>query len=393
MTCKHRNQRSVALKFIVACIILCLEMTFKSITGFCASETWHSYSKSEAFTTDCIIEYEGKALYNFNDTVAVGSGIRKTDDVVPVEADYGFIAKVKNNNTVSITAYDYTNSNISPVRITVERPTGMSTTDLKGNKKCSVNGYSNYPNGFGYITIDFSTGKSLNIAILKDYKNLYVCNVEDHPLNAKAIVTYRQTIQDKMDEAGITIQNATKTNPIYYPIVPQPGEADDVDFWLNTADNITDDSWTDAHKVVTFYNYIIDNIAYDKYVISKGFHARWKMYKSYDGSQYISTTKVGVCQDVAEIFCIMCREEGIPAVVVAADGHAWAHVYITDYNRWISVDATKDMKYYAYQEDVTQRTFSDNKKYSHVDDTNSLIDFDHVGIGNYEDMKLFGITE
>ncbi|WP_022772204.1 transglutaminase-like domain-containing protein [Butyrivibrio sp. AE2015] len=353
-----------------------------------ATNSWHIYQHDNPISVNTVINYHGKGLSNFGKVVAVGTGIRKNDGIVPTEADYGFVANVIDKDTISIENYNNTDKDVKTTLIYVEKSDGNHTNKFSDYEL--ISGYSKCDDGFGYITVTFSTGKELSIGVLKFDEDLYVCNIEDYAINSEALVQYRKRITEKMQKLGITPENSTNTNYIYYPIVAQANEKDDVPYWLDMAEKLTEDSWTNAHKVMVFYNYIRENIAYDQWIISQGEQTRWKLYNSYDGSQYISHIKVGVCQDVSHILAIMCRNEGIPAVVVANGNHMWTMVYL--YNRWVTYDITNDMIHYAYNKDPAVWTDKDNKNnYIHIEKINSIEDIRFIGIGNYEDMKAYGV--
>lgn len=355
-----------------------------------SESTWHLVTEVYNPTVDTVIKDGKEGLYNFYTTAAVGTGTGKSDGIVTVEAGYGFVAKVLNNDEIKITCYNNTTETILPKTVTAESPYGDKTSALQATK--SISGYGKVANGFGHVTVEFSTGKSLTVAVYKENDKLYVCNVAKAAASAENFVRYRENTQKFMDEHGIKPENSLSTNPIYYPIVPQNNsEKVDVDYWLAKADEITDDSWTNAHKVIAIYDYITDNIAYDQWVLGEAAHSRTFYYNDFTGAYFTSKTKVGVCEDVSQIFAIMCREEEIPTVIMANGEHAWNLVYISDYGRWVTYDATFDLKNACYNEDCTKWTVKTGIKYQHIDKDARFTEIDYIGVGNAEDMKKYGI--
>jgi hypothetical protein len=259
----------------------------------------------------------------------------------------------------------------------------------------TLTGYASSDNGFGFITVEFSTGKSMTLGAFKQGENLWVCNVASACSFAEQVVSSRLDLADAMAEFGVNIQNSQSKNPIYYPIVAGDGEASDVEPWFAKSREIADAGWSDMHKTMAFYNYVITNIAYDQYSINQGSTSRWFLANNFDGSLYTSKTKVGICQDAAIILALMCREQGIPANAVFSGQHAWTVVYIADYDRWVQIDVTNDMKYYATSADVTAWTnapVQGRETYSHMDIAMGYGKVAYIGVDNYEDMKTYNIS-
>lgn len=216
-------------------------------------------------------------------------------------------------------------------------------------------------------------------------------NINNNVAKATRIINCRLAFEGLMDKAGITEADAVYTDPIYYPIVPySKNETTDTAYWVAESFEIVESDWSDARKVMTFYNYIIDNFAYDKWIIAQGERGRCFYYQDFTGKHYISQTHVGICEDFAQVFAILCRAQGIPALEIHNGKHAMAAAYIEDYGRWILVDTTADIMHDAYQEDYTVWNDSDAKRYEHLNDVSNTA-FEGIGIGNYEDMKSCGI--
>ena len=194
-----------------------------------------------------------------------------------------------------------------------------------------------------------------------------------------------------MQDAGITEKDCVSTDPIYYPIVPvNKGEVTDTAYWVAKSSELVEDDWTDAHKIMTFYNYVIDNFAYDDWVVAQNGEARCFEYADFTGKYYISNTNVGVCEDFSQVIAIMCRAQGIPSLVVRNKTHAVTVVYIEDYSRWFLIDSTDDIENDAYQEDYTVWVKTDKVRYKSFGYTTAT-NFNGIAIGNHADMEKFGI--
>ena len=352
--------------------------------------TWHESTKlHDGLNVNSALKFEDRLIWNFSNCTAVGQSA--TDNVTTAtEADYGFIIRVIDNDTVIVDPYDNSDTGIVPVTVTAEVASG-DYTSTETLDTYEITGYSDCVNGLGLVKVTFSDDIILTAGVFKENDRLYAVNINKDTTKATRIINCRLTFENLIDKAGITKADAVYTDPIYYPIVPvNPGEVMDTAYWIKESSNIVESDWSDAHKVMAFYNYIIDNFAYDDWVVSKGQHNRWFYYNDFTGKYYTSKTRVGVCEDFSQIFAILCRAQGIPAFEVHNVKHAMAAAYVKDYGRWILVDTTADIMYDTYQEDYTVWTKSGSKRYKHLNDVSNT-DFQGIAIGNYEDMKLQGI--
>lgn len=351
--------------------------------------TWYTSTKEHNVTVNTILTYEDSAIWNFADCTAVGAGIT-SDKVVPAEADYGFIVNIVDSNTVDITVYNNSTEYITPVKVSA----GLSTGDVQTTESYTaytIKGYDGCPDGFGTVTVEFSNGYELTAGVFKENGRLYAINIDNNKNNVTNAVDNRLALAGLMEEAGITEADCVSTDPIYYPIVPvNEGEVTDTANWIAKSSELVKDDWTDAHKIMTFYNYVIDNFAYDDWIIAQDNHGRCFYYADYTGKYYISQTSIGVCEDFSQVIAIMCRAQGIPTLVLNNAMHAVAVVYIKDYGRWFLIDSTADIENDAYQEDYTvwKKTFRPRyKSFGFTTATN----FEGIAIGNSADMEKFYI--
>ncbi len=351
--------------------------------------TWHASSKEHDISVNSILTYEDGAIWNFADCTAVGAGVN-SDIAVPAEADYGFIVTVLDSNSVDITAYNNSAEHIVPVKVTAELSTGnLETTE--SYESYTITGYNDCSNGFGTVTVSFSNGRTLVAGVFKENGRLYAVNINSNKTIATNAVDRRLVLAKLMQDAGITEDDCVSTDPIYYPIVPvNKGEVTDTEYWVAKSSELVEDDWTDAHKIMTFYNYVIDNFAYDDWIIAQNDKARCFYYNDFSGKRYISSTNVGVCEDFSQVIAIMCRAQGIPAVVLHNKTHAVTVAYIEDYSRWFLIDSTDDIENDAYQEDYTVWVKTDKVRYKSFGYTTAT-NFNGIAIGNHADMEQFGI--
>lgn len=351
--------------------------------------TWHASSKEHDITVNSILTYEDGAIWNFADCTAVGAGVN-SDIAVPSEADYGFIVTVLDSNSVTITAYNNSAEYITPVKVTAELSTG-NLEITESHDVYTIAGYDDCTNGFGTVAVSFSNGRTLVAGVFKENGRLYAVNINSNKTIATNAVDRRLVLAKLMQDAGITEEDCVSTDPIYYPIVPvNKGEVTDTAYWVQKSSELVEDDWTDAHKIMTFYNYIIDNFAYDDWIIAQNDKARCFYYNDFSGRRYISSTNVGVCEDFSQVIAIMCRAQGIPALVLHNKTHAVTVAYIEDYSRWFLIDSTDDIENDAYQEDCTAWVKTDKVRYKSFGYTTAT-NFNEVVIGNSADMEKFGI--
>lgn len=350
---------------------------------------WHTSTKEHDITVNSILTYEDGAIWNFADCTAVGAGI-ESDIAVPTEADYGFIVNIVDSNTVDITVYNNCTESVVPVKVTAGLSSGeLETTD--SYDAYTITGYANCPDGFGTVSIKFSNGRTLIAGVFKENDRLYAVNINTNKSIATNAVDRRLALAELMEEAGITEDDCVSTDPIYYPIVPMnKGEVTDTAYWVTKSSELVEDDWTDAHKIMTFYNYVIDNFAYDDWAVAQGTKNRCFEYSDFSGKYYISNTKVGVCEDFSQVIAIMCRAQGIPALVFHNQKHAVTVAYIKEYGRWFLIDSTADIENDAYQEDYTVWVKTNKTRYKNFGYT-AATNFSGIAIGNDADMEKFSI--
>lgn len=361
----------------------------KAETHEAPAATWHASSKEHDISVNSILTYEDGVIWNFADCTAVGAGVN-SDIAVPSEADYGFIVTVLDSNSVDITAYNNSTEHIVPVKITAELSTGnLETTESYDSY--TITGYDDCSNGFGTVTVGFSNGRTLVAGVFKENGRLYAVNINSNKTIATNAVDRRLVLAQLMQDAGITEKDCVSTDPIYYPIVPvNKGEVTDTAYWVTKSSELVEADWTDAHKIMTFYNYVIDNFAYDDWAVAQGSNNRCFEYADFTGKYYISNTNVGVCEDFSQVIAIMCRAQGIPSLVLGSAKHAVTVAYIEDYGRWFLIDSTADIENDAYQKDYTVWVKTDKVRYKSFGYTTAS-NFNVVVIGNSADMEKFGI--
>lgn len=101
---------------------------------------------------------------------------------------------------------------------------------------------------------------------------------------------------------------------------------------------ICDDDMTQIEKARAIYEWIIINCEYDYQAVNTySIMNNWWMYDAWF-AEGVFNNEVAVCDGFAKAYLIMARLEGIPAVRVNSDDHAWNKIYID--GKWYGVDTT-----------------------------------------------------
>lgn len=371
--------------------------TASDTTSNTESGSWLGTDKTHELGADTVLKNGDVAYSNFNDMVAVGINT-ESSVTSTIETEIGFILSVIDNDSVKVTFYNYGSEHVVPVKVTAER-IDTDFVDESGAKEYVIDGYGDCPNGVGVIIMELSNGKSVQAVVFRNAGDTCVANI-GYTSDTLRYHEYRLVSRKARERFHVTPENSTFTSPIYYPIVPlNDKEKLDVEPWIKLSNELVESDWTDARKVATYYRWLIENVAYDYWLVNNAdadMHLRAKHYHDYTGTWCVSKTRVGICHDYAQILAIMCRAQGIPAVVLSDNGqssHAWNDIYLYEYNRWISVDCTPDARYGCYSEDYEQwRTASScYPAYRHFDNENGRTNIDDVSIGNIADMKRQGV--
>ncbi len=257
--------------------------------------SWHEVTRSYDLTVNTLLKYDNNAIINFNDTVAVGV-YDKTGAISTTETESGFILSVIDDDSIKVSFYNHGTDNIKPVSLTAE----MSETDYAdttGAREYIINGYSACTDGFGIVEMTLSNDRVIKTVVFREDGRIYAANLVKDASRAKNNVNFRKDMDVILANNNIRPDNSTYTDPVYYPIVPvAKGEKTDVDFWISKSNEIVESGWTDAHKVSALYEYIIDNLAYDYWVVrNTDANSRSFYYNDFKGTYFTSNTNVGVC--------------------------------------------------------------------------------------------------
>ena len=157
---------------------------------------------------------------------------------------------------------------------------------------------------------------------------------------------------------------------------------------------ITDDM-TDETKLRAIYEWLIFNVDYDNkalvYAESVGnSSADLRKYKSW-ALEGVFDDGVAVCEGYAKSFITMAKIEGIPAIYVTGNGHAWNRVMVN--GKWYGFDATHGNPKISDTEEgftYTSFLFTDANKTGKGYSSEDFKEFAAVTEYNYYETVSFG---
>lgn len=343
--------------------------------------------------------WEQWIFFNLSDNGIVGSGLTNTSsatvhdyennvsEVACTETYFGIKAEIKNNRTLSVESYSHLNGvKLTDIKIQADRDVNVMsnyTVDVsKGTLTADL--YDDYfSNGLYAITATYefnSTTCSVNLYMFVNCKSdsssdyhFYICNgISDRSKYKYTPTERRKQITDMINNAGITPENSLNPN-VAYPY--EAGNLADYDtqYWKDLSYEIINghENASDAFKSTLLHDWMTSHLIYDDY---KANYLPGPRYKNDYASKkyYMSRINVGVCRDFSNVYTIMCREQGIPCIMLDTDTHVWNVICID--GQWIEVDLTTDVSRHAYSEDYTDITGSTYYNYSAYCNYNCVAD-------------------
>lgn len=288
-------------------------------------------------------------LFNFKTRMAVGYSLNDLNNQLPVEADYGIMGEF-NGSSLIYKTYNNTNKAIIPISGRIDALD--ETLDKSINETIDENtrsmGFAGMPNGLYRLVVKFSNQTTANLYFLINGDEYMFCqmimantfNTDKHH-NINTIRRRRADIYRLLNEWDITPENSLSVSVIKYPTKEKVKNDKlvwrcDTDRWAAISDEICDPSWSDERKAYVICDWMSQNLAYSKYVshVIKTDVAFY--HDDYTGKYSVYDLRAGVCRDFGQILAIMFRQQGIPAEVMANDGHLWNIAYLND--TWIEID-------------------------------------------------------
>ena len=234
---------------------------------------------------------------------------------------------------------DVTHANEGYVTLKTGKSTGKTILgvveyyDADGNRKCDYNWYMEKDKTY---TIPMYQG---------DGK--YSVSIEEHKEGKKYIVKLSVTI-------------TVKSNSVYQTFLYSTRQADyeNAPDAVAKATELTKNCKTDAEKINVIYNWVYDNIKYDK-KYSDSTYGKTNQSDPFDLDAIMANGK-GTCRHRAALVAGMLRSIGIPCRTAGSSKHAWLQVWYEtrEYTKdgvtysegaWVQLDTTS-RSYASYPE-------------------------------------------
>jgi len=207
----------------------------------------------------------------------------------------------------------------------------------------------------GKITLTGETARSLiKIIVIKDEtQRWYDVKLEDGKFNEEiwfidGIGEYQVSVLVHKEGRRYTfgptvhVQNTVDVNRFLVPTLHVESNNEKI---ITLAKEITKDSRTDIEKAKSIYDWVTVNIVYDykKYIRQIN-----NNYDNVYGALNTLETKTGVCYDYAALVAALGRASGLQVKMIKGNFkstyrnelHAWNEIYISEEDKWITVDST-----------------------------------------------------
>lgn len=207
----------------------------------------------------------------------------------------------------------------------------------------------------GKITLTGETARSLiKIIVIKDEtQRWYDVKLEDGKFNEEiwfidGIGEYQVSVLVHKEGRRYTfgptvhVQNTVDVNRFLVPTLHVESNNEKI---ITLAKEITKDSRTDIEKAKSIYDWVTANIVYDykKYIRQIN-----NNYDNVYGALNTLETKTGVCYDYAALVAALGRASGLQVKIIKGNFkstyrnelHAWNEIYISEEDKWITVDST-----------------------------------------------------
>lgn len=316
-------------------------------------------TRAPEIDNETFLEYGELCLYDFKTQMSAGRG--KEDILLSTEAYYGLKAYTVGRD-VYIKAYDNTDSALEITSASLETADGavkfVTITDH----------YTKLPtedeNGLLKVGAAFSNGLDASLCVYLTDESAWLCQAEK--LTEKELSEYktrRVKLAQKLRDRNVTPKNSVSLDNVTYPC-PEFDEnfRCDTERWAEFSHTLVKPEWSEERKLLAFFDWITENIAYDTYGTELSLFSRAGYHMDYSGKYSVYDLRAGVCMDYAHILLIMCRANGIPATTIGSKSrnHIWNVVYIN--GRWVELDATCSAKYEVTSEDTSARSLFGNRQ-------------------------------
>ena len=156
------------------------ESNLSNSESYSSSSSWHEASARYDLSSGSSLTYNGVLFYNFDAYATKGFDIA-TNSIASGVGDYGFTVSISNPDTASIAFYNNTSEDIVPLEVTIEFPENniYYSCDELDDWNHEVSGYSSCVDGFGLVTVNYSTNVTLALGVYKQGDQLYAFDMNN----------------------------------------------------------------------------------------------------------------------------------------------------------------------------------------------------------------------
>jgi len=296
--------------------------------------------------------------YDFADHGYMSVGLDGT--YLPYDVYYG-VEMSAEGTTLSVTWHNYTESDVYPTAMTMYSPYLDASVDLgkvtaKAGQTISINAVKSKTGPYE-LQIAWNTGAITALGFYKNGDEIWSCqDTENSSTYMCCWYDRKDAIDGLLAASGVTPENSLDYSDSRwaYPAPADYGSKYRCDNarWIGLARELTTEEMSDAQKAIVIHDWMVENLAYDQYKVSKLHQTRAAAHKDYSGKYSMWDTKTGVCADFTTVYCIMLRSVGVPAVSLDYNNeHVWNVVYLD--GDWVEIDLTDDIDRIVYGEDTT----------------------------------------
>lgn len=140
----------------------------------------------------------------------------------------------------------------------------------------------------------------------------------------------------------VKVENLTEVNRFTVPTLHVESNHEEI---IQLANELTKNVKSDLEKARRIHNWVSSNITYD---YEKYYRQLEKNFDNEYGALHAYRTRTGVCYDYSNLVAALGRAAGLQVKVIkgnyTAPGrnelHAWNEIYISEEDRWITLDST-----------------------------------------------------
>ena len=363
--------RKTTIRNNITALILAIACLF-ALAG-CGGKTTQIVPEltQNAYTGAPVVECNGVYFNNFGHERLVpaygkDAFFAYTDGVTAIVTYYGDETDV---TTLDVTIFDLSRSAETGGTLRTDAPTTLN--------------FDGMGNGGYVVCIDGLYGKAAIYLYLQD-GTLWVADGYCDRYFAQTTSDWLQELQVFVADSGYTPEDCISVTDkdFAYPIIDNLilYNRCDNDLWRATAHEIVPDAegLTKAEGAIRLADWMGRNIAFDRYVTEVLEMSRASYNDDFSGKYSVWNIRCGKCVDFATIYCIMCREMGIPCDSLADDTHVWNILWLD--GRWVEYDTSSAVQAYVTGPDPVADRTTENVTWSPLSIIRHTEDFTDIKV-------------